>query len=287
MKPLVSFIMPTYNRAYIIKNAVDSIQRQTVPNWELIIMDDGSTDDTEGLISDIGDPRISYHFQANAGPSAARNRALPLARAEWVAYLDSDNELQPKYLETMCKAFRHHPEASYGAPQVHYTHGLYLNGRRVETIDRSDEYPATLSIQDIFHRRMIFDVNGFMHKRRLITDSIKFDPTLAGMEDLDLVMQFGNYYPDGFLYVPKVLATYHQRYGSDGLVAGLGMSYKDNAAKLDAIYEKHQNDPLMQGQTWYPTKADRWRQLERDYRAGKLPPHYLFHFPNYWPKELV
>jgi hypothetical protein len=124
-----------------------------------------------------------------------------------------------------------------------------------------------------------------MHKRSLITPEVRFDPALPGMEDLDLAMQFGNYYPEGFLYVPQVLATYHQRYGADGLVASPSISYRHNADKLDAIFAKHQHDPLMEGQNWYPGRADRWRRLEEDFQAGKLPPHYLYHFPDYWPEK--
>jgi glycosyltransferase involved in cell wall biosynthesis len=97
--------MPTYNRAYILKDAIDSVVGQTFDDWELIIMDDGSTDNTHELVKSIGDKRIVYEYQENSGPSTARNNAVGLAGGEWVAYLDSDNELLPTYLETMLKYF--------------------------------------------------------------------------------------------------------------------------------------------------------------------------------------
>jgi len=163
--PKVSIITPTYNRAYILKNAIGSIVAQTFADWELVIIDDGSTDNTKELVESIGDQRIVYRHQDNAGPSAARNYAVGLARGEWIAYLDSDNELLPTYLETMLEHFERHPNALYGIPQGNYTFELYEDGKLIDLVDKSGQFPESLSIRDIFRRKLHFDMNGFMHVR--------------------------------------------------------------------------------------------------------------------------
>ncbi len=281
-QPKVSIITPTYNRAYILKNAIDSIVAQTFDDWELIVMDDGSTDNTKELVESIGDERIVYKRQDNAGPAAARNRAVGLARGEWVVYLDSDNELLPAYLETMLEHFARHPGALYGIPQGNYTFELYKDGKLIDLVDKSGQFPETLSIRDIFRRKLHFDLNGFMHARKIFGNGIEFDAGLHGMEDWDLVMQVGERYPDGFHYVPKVLYSYHQRYGTDSLVANVNVSYKDHAQKFEEIYRKHKDSKLLEGQAWYPDKAQRWLRLEAEYQSGKLPPAYLYPFPEHW-----
>lgn len=276
--------MPTYNRAYIIGTAIRSLMAQTRGDWELIIMDDGSTDTTEAVVRGFNDERLVYLRQANAGPAVARNNAVLAASAKWVAYLDSDNEFMPEYVEMMLSAFGSNPEKSYGIPQGHYTFELFQDGELRQIIDKSGQFPPELTIQDIFHRKLHFDMNGFMHRRELLANGIAFDPELHGMEDWDLVMQMGERYPEGFLYVPKILYAYHQRYGTDSMVAGTGVSYGDHAIKFEQIYAKHGTSSLMQGQAWYPERVERWNRLEAEFRAGKLPPAYLYPFPDFWPK---
>jgi glycosyltransferase involved in cell wall biosynthesis len=276
--------MPTFNRGYIISSAIKSVLYQSYPHWELIIMDDGSNDDTPAILATFDDDRIHYYSQPNQGPAVARDNALGKARGDFVAYLDSDNALLPNYLETMVDHFEQQPSASYGIPKGHYTHELYINNELVTSIDMTSQFPEQLSITDIFHRSIHFDMNGFMHKRALINEGIQFDPSLPGFEDWDLVMQIGDKYPSGFLYVPEVLYDYHQRYGSDGMVANTSVRYIDIAHKFEAIYQKHRHASLMQGQNWYPERVLKYQKLENEYRAGRIPAFYLYPFPEYWPK---
>ena len=85
-QPLVSVVIPTYNRAHLLKDAIQSVLVQTFTDFEIIIVDDGSTDDTRELINSFDDPRIRYVKQENAGVSAARNRAMELATGELIAF---------------------------------------------------------------------------------------------------------------------------------------------------------------------------------------------------------
>ena len=85
--------MPAYNAAPFIQEAIDSVRAQTWQDWELIVVDDGSTDATGSILARQGDPRISVIRQTNAGVSAARNAALDVARGEYVTFMDSDDRL--------------------------------------------------------------------------------------------------------------------------------------------------------------------------------------------------
>lgn len=108
----VSVVVPTYNRAYCIWKAIDSVRRQTHGNWEIIVVDDGSTDDTESVIrSRYGtDPRIRYIYQPNRGVSAARNTGICAATGDYVAFLDSDDMWTAWKLEIQLICFRAFPE---------------------------------------------------------------------------------------------------------------------------------------------------------------------------------
>jgi glycosyltransferase involved in cell wall biosynthesis len=282
MKPTVSIIMPTLDRAYIIGRAIKSVLAQTYQNWELIVMDDGSTDETARVIKGFGDPRIKYHYQDHTGPCGARNHAIELATGQWIAYLDSDNELLPEYLAVMLEHFAHHPKATFGIPKGRYVLELVQDHQVISTVDKSSIFPEALSLKDIFHHNIIFEMNGFMHARNLIGPDIHFDPEMPGLEDWDLVMQMGEKHPDGFLYVPEVLYDYRQRYGADGRAAS--GSYSRRAFKLEAIWSKHHADKLMAGQTWFPALRDQWNELERKYQAGLIPPAYLYEFHDHWPR---
>jgi glycosyltransferase involved in cell wall biosynthesis len=274
--PLVSIIMPTYNRAYTIQNAIDSIVSQTYNNWGLIIVDDGSTDNTKQLIQQLNHPQISYYFQQNKGPAAARNYGLTKAKGTWIAYLDSDNELFSNYLETMLDWLGKNPKAVFAIPRVHRTRELYENGKLVKLVDHSEDTPESLTLKDIYMMKLSVDTNGFIHLRRIFEEGITWDEKMPAMEDWDLAMTIGEKYPEGFLYVPVVLYNYHQRYGGDGLVSN--HTYKDWAIIIEAMYNKHKDDALLAGQDWYPRKVEKWNRLRTEFEAGKIPPYYLHYF---------
>jgi hypothetical protein len=107
--PLVSIVMPTYNRADTIPRAIASIQAQTYADWELVVVDDGSTDDTESRISGL-DRRLRILRQENQGVTAARNAGLSAVKGDLVAFLDSDDEWLPHHLALATAFFRAHPE---------------------------------------------------------------------------------------------------------------------------------------------------------------------------------
>jgi len=98
-KPLVSIIIPTYNRAHCIEQAIRSALKQTLRDFELIIADDGSTDGTEQAVTRMGEPAVRFVRKANGGCSSARNFGVANANGKYVAFLDSDDEWDPRWLE--------------------------------------------------------------------------------------------------------------------------------------------------------------------------------------------
>jgi glycosyltransferase involved in cell wall biosynthesis len=119
-RPAVSIILPTYNRAKFLPQALSSIQSQLFSDWELIVVDDGSTDDTQELLADLTrgwSQLVRYHWQENQGVAGARNTGLDLASGEFVAFFDSDDVWLPHHLDDCVSALRHVPQLDwvYGA----------------------------------------------------------------------------------------------------------------------------------------------------------------------------
>lgn len=89
---IISIIIPCYNHAHYLPFAVQSVLAQTCAQWEAIVVDDGSTDDTRTVAARFSDPRVRYHYQENQGLSAARNAGIRIARGDYLAFLDADDE---------------------------------------------------------------------------------------------------------------------------------------------------------------------------------------------------
>jgi len=107
-RPVVSVITPVYNGGRYLSAAIDSLFAQTFADWELIAIDDGSTDETLEILRSYDDPRVRYVWQKNAGESAARNRGLSMARGEFVSFLDADDMYLPNALADMTRFLYDH-----------------------------------------------------------------------------------------------------------------------------------------------------------------------------------
>ncbi|UCC23545.1 MAG: glycosyltransferase, partial [Planctomycetota bacterium] len=108
---LVSVIMPAYNAAEHIAEAIESVLIQNYRNFELIIVDDGSTDNTRDIVAGFKDEKIKYFHKQNAGPSSARNFAIKQARGQYIMPLDADDMMTPDFIASHLQEFKKHPEA--------------------------------------------------------------------------------------------------------------------------------------------------------------------------------
>ena len=145
---MISVVIPLYNKAATINKAVDSVRAQTVTDWELIVIDDGSTDEGPNLVSAYNDSRVRLFRQANAGVSSARNKGAELAANEMVTFLDADDYLDSAHLENLEKLIAEFPGA------VLYATAYYVVGEdgRFRKIRIRDEgaAPERLLMKDYF-----------------------------------------------------------------------------------------------------------------------------------------
>lgn len=195
--PLVSFITPTYNAAGFLWQAVDSALNQTYPNIEVIVVDDGSTDDTDQMIQARygADPRVRYFRQTNQGPAAARNRAIAEARGEYLHLLDSDERLFPEKVERSYALFQQNSDAV-----VVYGYGIAVqpDGLTVIPMERPQ-----LPSGDVFCAWLCGAMSGgthsvtgsFMMKRDAVLEVGGFDEKFWASEDWDLWLRLSARYP--------------------------------------------------------------------------------------------
>lgn len=120
--PKVSIIIPSYNYALYLPESIGSILSQTYTNWECIVIDDGSTDNSKGVVEQLclKDNRIKYFLQINSGPTVARNYGLKLAEGEFIQFLDADDKLEPQKLEKQIAIFYQHSETDIVYSGVKY-----------------------------------------------------------------------------------------------------------------------------------------------------------------------
>ena len=181
--PLISVIIPTYNRASFLPQAVESALGQAGVEVEVIIVDDGSTDETPELVNQrasVWGDRVSYVRQQNSERSAARNNGLCRARGEYVTFLDSDDLWRPDHARKCIEALRRHPEAvaAYGE------YGLMSADNRpiCETVKR----PASEGkhfMRDLCLKRLILHPTEVVLRRSMLTSNELFDRDIPGAED--------------------------------------------------------------------------------------------------------
>lgn len=199
----VSAIIPTYNRRELVQRAIDSVLAQTRPVGEIVVIDDGSTDGTgDALRARYGD-RIRYHWQANAGVSAARNTGMALATGRYFALLDSDDLWLPEKTAQQADWLDAHPE-----------YGMVLCD--VVRVD-ADGMPL-----DTFYRREVLREDGWALRWLLLNPSLVpasvlfrrevfetcggFDPTLRTAEDIDFHLRVARHWQIGVVEAPLVKA---------------------------------------------------------------------------------
>lgn len=176
-EPRVSVIMPTWNRGSRLRQAVQSVQAQTLEDWELIVVDDGSTDDTLAVLEGLSrfDSRIRVVAGERGGVCKARNQGLELARGTFVAFLDSDNTWRPEFLRSMVDTLE--------ANGWDMGHGvLKVNGR-----DRT-AYRAFEGSREHLLAGNYIDLNVLVVRRALLEEVGGFDATLRRAVDYDLVL---------------------------------------------------------------------------------------------------
>lgn len=184
--PYVSVVTPTYNRVEMVCESIDSVLDQTFRDFEIIVVDDGSTDGTGSLLHQRYGDRIRYHYQRNQGRAVARNRGIRASRGEYLVFLDSDDWLLPRALEIQVGFFDSRPEVD-----VVYGDGYYCDegGTPFQLI--SEERPLVpdgelLAIM-VLHNVIVATHSAMVRRRALdVLGDPWFDEGLRGPEDADM-----------------------------------------------------------------------------------------------------
>lgn len=184
--PLVSVVLPTYNRARLLPRSIGSVLAQGYPNLELIVADDCSTDDTEAVVRSFADPRVRYlRCPRNGGPGYARNRGIEVARGDFIAFQDSDDEWLTDKLDRQVALLQKSP------PEVGMVCGAYVVWLGD---DRLDNHPLSASAErgdfepDLLYGFRYTPPTWLLRRECLLTTG-PFDESLPNREDWDLMFR--------------------------------------------------------------------------------------------------
>lgn len=198
--PLVSVILPTFNRAWSLERAVESVLAQDYPHIELIVIDDGSTDDTRQLLGRYA-RRISVIHQANAGVSAARNNGIRNSSGELIALLDSDDTWDKRKISCQVDFFNTHPEAL-----ICQTQEIWIrNGRRVNPANRHRKPSGMIFIPSLY--RCLVSPSAVMMRQKLFDLKGAFKEDFPVCEDYDLWLRVSHDTPVFLIDKPYAIKT--------------------------------------------------------------------------------
>jgi glycosyltransferase involved in cell wall biosynthesis len=198
VNPKVSVIIPVYDGARFLGRAIDSVLFQTFQDWELIVIDDGSTDETWRILTAFGS-RLHVIHQENLGLSMARNKGIQSAQGEYIAFLDSDDKWDSNFLETMLSLTSQHPHAA-----VYYCNARLMDAEDRDLPQSSDAplVPANLIHKTLLRKNFLL-VSTMLVRRSAVVAVGLFDPSLRAVEDWDLWLRLAR--RQVFVGIPRSL----------------------------------------------------------------------------------
>ena len=252
--PKVSVVIPTYNRARYICRAINSVLSQTFTDYEIIIVDDGSTDNTKKILAQYGN-RIVYLAQSNQGISASRNRGIAVARGKYIAFLDSDDEWLPEKLAIQVDMLEKNEKLGLVCSRM-----LILDGdgkqrgykpeeRTGKNFKELIEIGGDLPTSTVITRKDCFDKMGV------------FDEALPPMEDFEMWVRIASKY-DIYMLPEKVLAYYYHH--DDQITKDMTLVY-EATIKLDKKFIslfRHLDD--------FPIKTVHKRMAANEYVLSRI-----------------
>ncbi|MNI22216.1 UDP-Glc:alpha-D-GlcNAc-diphosphoundecaprenol beta-1,3-glucosyltransferase WfgD [compost metagenome] len=243
--PDISVIIPTHNRSNFISHAIQSVLDQTYKDYEIIVVDDGSTDDTRERVKAFGD-RVRYIYQRNQGPSAARNTGIRNAKGKYIAFCDSDDRFLPSKLEKQKEFVRKHRDCAFL-----YTHYYNVNDKgeilklRKPTTCKNREHLQYC----LFTRKFTIRTSTLLVHRKCFQKAGLFNEKYWYSQDWDMWLRLAAYYRGYCLEKPLSEYVLHKDNRSglsvkvhhpEILKSTLNLyKWKDKTlAKLNRLYEK-------------------------------------------------
>lgn len=225
--PLVSVVIPTYNHAHFLGRALDSVLGQTYTNWEAIVIDNHSIDNTDEVMGRYSDPRITLLKIHNGGVIAAsRNMGIRVARGEWIAFLDSDDFWRDNKLEVCVEKIYLGCDLVCHAVDILRSRPKLLARKKI----RSRQLRTPVLIDLLLNGNQITNSSVVIRKRLLdMVGGIREDVEMVSCEDYNTWLRIANL-TDAFVFVPEVLGTY--------MIHDLAISNRDTSqAEKSAIAE--------------------------------------------------
>lgn len=218
---MVSVIIPSYNRAGVITRAIRSVQEQTYEDWELIVVDDGSRDNTEEIVRSFDDDRIRFiRHEYNVGGAAARNTGIRESDGDVIAFLDSDDEWQSKKLQAQVNVLE---QCGPDTAVVYCRSALLLNGTMIVPGPRSQRMRSGNVLSDLLLGWCPPTTSMFVVRRSAFERAGLFDEALPSFQDYDMWLRLAKHYM--FDYVDDVFVLRHDDGG--------GQITKNYEARLD------------------------------------------------------
>ena len=209
--PKVSVLIPAYNHARFLGQAIQSVLSQTFQDWELIVVDDGSTDNTRGVVASFRDPRIRYVYQENRGVSGTLNKGVGLARSALVAFVAADDAFLKDALEKALPVMEGAPEAGFCYGQVRY---MDEDGRELQLPrkwpPRSGLLTARQVILELLNLRFILP-SAVVVRRTCFQEVGGFDESLTYGEDTELFARMAKACPVAYIAEPLAWRRKHGR----------------------------------------------------------------------------
>lgn len=192
----VTIIIPTYNRADLIGETLSSVFTQTYRDFEVIVVDDGSTDDTASVLQPLMEQDlIKYVYQNNQGESAARNRGIAEAKGQYIAFLDSDDLFEPTRLEMQLQYFRDHPDIGL----VHSGFTKFDNSSEDLGYRDTSWFTGMIYPQILLYWTTLIPPSTVLIPKKVFEVIGPFDKSLRIGPDLDMWRRIARKYPFGFI----------------------------------------------------------------------------------------
>jgi len=266
--PEVSVIIPCYNQAQYLTQSVQSVLEQTFTDWECIIINDGSTDQTQSLALSLAgkDSRIRCVIQANKGLAAARNRGLDEAAGRYIQFLDADDWIAPGKFELQLAVLKTTPalSLSYCDYERYFDDPMRPMPYRERFSPHLDPNKALLDLALNWENELSIPTHCFLFDARFFTEQrIRFDETLPNHEDWDCWMQILTTDPL-ILFVPDMLATY--RYRPDSMSGNLNVMRRGFIRAVNK-----QKIAFRENDEMYGVLCEKLRRVKSEYRDFTLP----------------
>lgn len=263
-KPKYSIIIPTKNRGYCVWKSILSVQKQSFTNWELLVVDGNSTDNTKKVVDEFADDqRIRFITNVNdTGVASARNKGIVEAQGELIAYLDSDDFVYENWLETIDEVVKLQ-DTVIVMPNKRFIMKLVdENNKTVQTFIDKDLYDNPPTVRGIANLEVPSDTNGMVHSKSIVEKVGNWSTNLKLYEDFEFLLRVLEFFSDKFEYIPQRLVEYTRTYGKDGLCGKA--KYSDLVDCLERVYEKHKDSSILKEITWYPSTIEKYRRYSQE-----------------------